>query len=143
MGPTTPRFRVGAGGGTYSFPAHKPQKDETRFRPPTLPELLASLEASRPFSIFGGSCTVVAIRLQTPITNFRLRLVLRSLNLFWRGLHHIVAPRAFNPILVGIVVNLRQLIAKIVMWRRRRGVLHSREVACHGLSGAGLPQKRL
>src|SRR2546430_17114163 len=97
MGPTTPRFRVGAGGGTYSFPAHKPQKDETRFRPPPLPELPASLEGSRSFSIFGGSCTVVAIRLQTPITRVSITPLLAQSQPVLARLASHSRPASFQP----------------------------------------------
>ena len=39
--------------------------------------------------------------------NVSLRLLVDSLNLLGRSLHHIVADRALNSILIGIVVNSR------------------------------------
>src|SRR5579863_7254384 len=93
----------------------------TRVRPPPLPALPLRRAGSRRSSIFGGSGTVVVIRLQTPISeSFRLRLVDCAFNLLGRSLHYVIAQRPFNAVLIRIVKNLRQFVAKVVVRRRRR-----------------------
>ena len=48
-----------------------------------------------------------------------LSLVAHGLDLLGRGLHHIVAGRALDSVLVRIVIDDRQRAAEVVKWRRR------------------------
>src|SRR5882762_4911363 len=112
----TTQMPVLAGAGEWSLTSCKFPSAGVRFRQPPLPELRLG---ERRVSFFGGSGTVVAMLLTSSCSN-RIRrslLVVRSLDSFRRILHYIIATRALDAVLIGIVINHRQFAGKVVVRR--------------------------
>src|ERR1035441_6126841 len=139
---STTQMPVEAGGGEESFTAGNLPSAGTMFRQPALPELPVGRGGSRRSSIFGGSGTVVAIRLID--SNPRIDYASSGPVTFSGEVCITKSPAVpSTPYWYGSWKTSGSLSPKLLCGGGVVGVLHSKEVACHGLSVAGSPLKRL
>src|SRR5271155_2349331 len=129
MDASTTQIPVEDGDGAKSLTAGKCPLAGTRVPGPPLPESLITRDRSRRSWILGASWKVVAMRNSFSDRNFfGLRFLVCRLHLFGGSLHHVVANRTLDAVLVRIMKNFRQFVAKVIVRRRcrRRAPLQGR-----------------